>query len=62
MCLRHMVIISVFSHGFLIESSTHHLPVHLQLPFLSAGAVLYNMPDSFTSLQLNNILQRKSHK
>lgn len=44
MCLRHMVIISVFSHGFLIESSTHHLPVHLQLPFLSAGAVLYNMP------------------
>lgn len=32
MCLWHMVIISVFSYGFLIESSTHHLPATCHRP------------------------------
>lgn len=59
MCLQHMVIISIFSHGFLIESSTNHLLVHLPLPY-SCQQVLFKTicPDSFT----NDILHRKSHE
>lgn len=52
MRLRHMVIISIFSHGLLIESSTHHLP------HSSQQMLFYTIcPHSFTSLHLNNILQ-----